>query len=350
MRAGVLYQDRKIEPRDVPEPEPGPGQVIVASGYAGICGTDLHIFRGEFRGRVALPAVQGHEFGGTIVELGQGVTGWKRGDRVAVDPIISCGACPACLAGQINCCRTLRLLGVDLAGGFGQLVAVPQDRLYLLPESVPMKHAPMVEVYALGHHILDRGHVQPGESVVILGAGKLGLAVLDVLCHGASPGLTVVADVQPFRLETARGLGADVAIDVTRQDAVERVMELSQGLGVDCVIECVGHHHPLPGQEPPLGQAVRMIRHGGRVVTAGLGDEPSPVHFKSLVLKEGQIIASRTTRGEFRRAIRLLGKGLLHPERLVTDEIPLAEVAAAFGKVERDDPSTIKIVLDVENG
>jgi L-gulonate 5-dehydrogenase len=349
MKAAVLYEDRKIEPREVADPRPNPGEVIVESGYAGICGTDVHIFRGEFRGRVKLPAIQGHEFGGTIVEVGKGVTGCKRGDRVAVDPIVSCHACPACLAGQLNACRTLKLLGVDLDGGFGQFVAVPQGHLYMLPDAVPLKHAPMVEVYSLGHHILDRGRVQAGEVVVILGAGKLGLSVLDVLCHGASPAVAIVADLQPFRLETARRLGADVAIDVTHEDPVQRVLELTDGLGADCVIECVGHHHQIAGQEPPLGQAVKMIRAGGRVVTAGMGDEPTAVHFKTLVLKEAEIIASRTTRGEFRRAIRLLSKGRLHPELLVTHEVPMKDVAEAFARVDRDEPSTIKVVLDVQN-
>jgi 2-desacetyl-2-hydroxyethyl bacteriochlorophyllide A dehydrogenase len=347
MKAAVLFEDRKIETRTVADPALAVGEVMVETGFAGICGTDLHIFRGEFRGRVKLPAIQGHEFGGTIVEVGKGVAGFARGERVAVDPILSCHACAACLAGRLNCCRTLKLLGVDLQGGFGQLVAVPAGHLYKLPDSVPLDQASMVEVYALGHHILDRGRVQPGESVAILGAGKLGLSVLDVLCHGASPALTVVADVHPFRLETARKLGADVAVDVRREDPVACVLELTGGAGVDCVIECVGHHHDVPGQEPPLGQAVRMIRHGGRVVTAGLGEPASAVHFKTLVLKEGEIIASRTTLGEFGRAVRLLGKGLLHPELLITHRIPLSDVGAAFDRLERDDPSTIKIVLEV---
>lgn len=347
MKAGVLYEDRRIEARTVADPSLGPGEVMVETGFAGICGTDLHIFRGEFRARVKLPAIQGHEFGGTVADVGKGVTGFARGDRVAVDPIVSCHACAACRAGRLNCCRTLKLLGVDLAGGFGQLVAAPAGHLYKLPDAVPLDHASMVEVYALGHHILDRGRVQPGESVVILGAGKLGLSVLDVLCHGTSPALTVAADVHPFRLETARKLGADVVVDARREDPVERVLELTGGLGADCVIECVGHHHEVPGQEAPLAQAVRMIRHGGRIVTAGLGEQPSTVHFKTLVLKEGEIIASRTTLGEFGRAIRLLGKGLLHPELLITHRVPLADVGAAFERLEADDPSTIKIVLEV---
>lgn len=347
MKAGVLYGDRKIEVRDVADPTPGPGEVIVESSFGGICGTDVHIYRGEFRSRVRFPAIQGHEFGGVVVELGPGVSGWARGDRVAVDPIIPCRACPACLRGQINCCRSLRLLGVDDDGGFGRLVAVPQGNLYRLPDEMPMEHVPMVETFALGHHVLDRGRVQPGETIAILGAGKLGLSVLDVLCHGASPASTLVSDLQPFRLEVARRLGADVTVDVTREDPVDRAMEATGGAGVDCVIECVGHYHAVERREPPLAQAVRMVRHGGRIVTAGLGEQLTPIHFKTLVLKEAQIVASRVTLGEFARAIRMLAKRLLHPELLVTDRMPLRDVARAFEKVDREDPTTIKVVLDI---
>jgi 2-desacetyl-2-hydroxyethyl bacteriochlorophyllide A dehydrogenase len=322
--------------------------VLVATSHAGICGTDLHIYRGEFHGRVEYPAILGHEFGGIIQEVGEDVEGLRVGDRVVVDPIISCHSCPACLLGRLNACRTLKLLGIDLDGGFGQFVAAPADRVCRLPDSIPMAYAPMVEMYALGHHILQRGQVQPGESVAILGAGKLGLSVLDVLCHSAGAVLTMVADLQPFRLETARKLGADHVINVRQEDPLERAMEITQGVGVDCVIEAVGHYHLVEGQEAPLAQAVKMTRTAGRIVTAGLGEQLSAVHFKTLVLKEAQIIASRVTLGEFPRAIRLMAKGLLHPELLVTDQMALRDVAIAFEKVDREAPSTIKVVLNVQ--
>jgi threonine dehydrogenase-like Zn-dependent dehydrogenase len=275
------------------------------------------------------------------------VVGFKSGDRVVVDPILSCHNCPACLSGHLNACRTLKLLGVDLGGGYGQYVAVPASRLYPLPESIPMAHAPMVEMYALGHHILERGQVQPGETVALLGAGKLGLSILDVLCHSASPGFTLVTDLQPFRLETARKLGADVALDLNAGDPVERILEMTGGTGVDCVIEAVGHYHLPEGQEAPLAQAVKMVRSGGRIVTTGLGEQLSAVHFKTLVLKEAQIIASRVTCGEFPRAIRMMERGLLHPDLLITAVKPLEQIAAAFAQVDREDPHTIKIVLEL---
>ncbi len=348
MKAGILYGPKDIRAGDRPEPQIHADEVLLESHAAGICGTDLHIYRGEFENRVHYPAVQGHEFGGVIAEVGGNVHGFKAGDRVVVDPIVSCHQCPACLTGHINACQTLKLLGVDLDGGYSQLVAVPADRILRLPESIPMTYAPMVEMYALGHHILQRGEVQPGETVVILGAGKLGLSVLDVLCHSVSPGITIVSDLQPFRLGTACKLGADHAINLRESDLVERVLEITNGIGADCVIECVGHYHLVDGQEPPLAQAVRMIRSGGRIVTAGLGEQTSAVHFKTLVLKEAKIIASRVTCGEFPRAIQMMSRGLLHPELLITDVRPLAAIGEAFQQVDRESPETIKIVLQIK--
>ncbi len=349
MKAGILYDDCDIRLGDAPEPKIKPNEVLVKSMYASICGTDLHVFRGEFKGRVAYPAIQGHEFGGIVEEIGSDVTNLRVGDRVAIDPIIPCHSCETCLTGHINACRTLKLLGIDLDGGFAQYVAAPAYQCYKLPDNVPMQHASMVELYGLGHHILGRGEVQPGETIAILGTGKLGLSVLDVLCHSASPGLTVVTDLLPVRLDTARKLGADVVINLHDEDPVERVMELTDGAGVDCVIEAVGHYHVPEGQEPPLQQAVRMIRNGGRVVTMGLGEQLTAVHFKTLVIKEAKIIASRVTRGEYPRALRMMAKGLLHPELLITATMPLRAVTDAFAIMDREDPDTIKIVLDVQD-
>ena len=355
MKAGILYNDRDIRVGEAPDPQVGPNEVLIETSHTGICGTDLHIYRGEFHTRVTYPAIIGHEFGGIVREVGRETEGFSVGDQVVVDPVISCHRCTACRTGHLNACQTLKLLGIDLDGGFGQYVSAPSSHVYTLPESIPIEHAPMVEMYGLGHHILQRGGVQPGESVAILGAGKLGLSVLDVLCHSANPALSIVTDLQPFRLGIARRLGCTYAIDIGYEDPVERVMEITQGVGVDCAIEAVGHYHLVEGQEAPLAQAVKMIRAGGRIITTGLGEQLSAVHFKTLVLKEAQIIASRVTLGEFPRAIRLLAKGLLHPELLITHQMALRDIAPAFDQVDaadksqrHEDSGTLKVVLNVQ--
>jgi len=348
MKAAILNNDFDIRAGEVPEPRLPDDHVILRSEYAGICGTDLHVYRGEFHKRVSYPAVLGHEFSGTIVEVGKKVRGFALDERVVVDPILSCYQCPACLTGHINACVSLKLLGIDLAGGFSQYVAVPADRLYRLPEEIASDQAPMIELYAVGHHILRRGRVQPGEQVAIIGAGRLGLSILDVLSHGTSPGRTIVVDVQNHRLQVARTLGADITINARDDDPVERVLERTGGLGVDCVIEAVGHFEEVEGREAPLAQAVRMVRNGGRIVTAGLGEQKSSIHFKTLVLKEADLIASRVTLGEFPWAIRLMSKGLLHPALLISRQIPAGEVTAAFHLVDEEKPDVLKVVLNTQ--
>lgn len=348
MKAAILRADFDIQAGEVPDPRPSDDHVLVRSEYAGICGTDLHVYRGEFRKRVSYPAVLGHEFGGTIVEVGKKVRGFAVGERVVIDPILSCHGCPACLTGHINACVSLKLLGIDMAGGFSQYVAVPADRLFRLPDEIPSDQAPMIELYAVGHHILRRGRVQPGEQVAIVGAGRLGLSILDVLCHGASPGRTFVIDTQTPRLQVALALGADIAINSREEDPVEAVLERTGGLGVDCVIEAVGHYEEIEGRDAPLAEAVRMVRNGGRIVTAGLGETKSEIHFKTLVLKEAEIIASRVTLGEFPWAIRLMSKGLLHPALLISRQVPAGEVTAAFRLVDEEKPDVLKVVLNTQ--
>lgn len=351
MKAAILYSDRDIRPGDTTDPGLKPDEILIGTRFAGICGTDVHIYRGEFHERVRFPAIQGHEFGGIVQEVGSQAMKSRDcpaiGDRVVVDPILSCHSCIACRTGHLNACRSLKLIGVDLPGGFGQYVAAPVSQVYRLPDEIPMTFAPMVEMYGLGHHILQRGQVQPGESVAILGAGRLGLSILDVLCHHAGAALTIVTDVQPFRLEVARQIGADYAIDISQGDPVAQVMDITGGEGVDCVIEAVGHYHLMEGQESPMAQAVQMIRPAGRIVTAGLGEQLSALHFKTLVLKEAQIIASRVTLGEFPRALRLMAKNLLHPQLLVTHQVSLNEVTTAFEMVDREHPDVIKVVLEI---
>jgi 2-desacetyl-2-hydroxyethyl bacteriochlorophyllide A dehydrogenase len=349
MRAAVLYNDREIRLGQVADPQVGAEDVLIATSYAGICGTDLHIFRGEFHARVKYPAVLGHEFGGVVLEVGQNVKNFRRGDRVAVDPILSCHQCPACLSGHLNACRTLKLLGVEYNGGFGQYVVAPASHVFGLPDNFPMQYVSMVEMYGLACHVLGRGLVQPGETVAILGAGKLGLSVIDALCHKGDANPVIAVDLQPFRLDVARQVGAAHTIDLKTEDPVERVLDLTGGVGVDCVIECVGHYHEQAGRESPMAQAVKMIRPAGRIVTCGLGEQLSAIHFKTLVLKEAQIIASRVTLGEFPRAISLIARNAVHPELLVTHQMPLADVTAAFERVDQEAADTIKVVLDIQS-
>lgn len=333
MKAGILFGARDIRVGTVPDAKIRPDEVLVKSAFAGLCGTDLHIYRGEFTARVAYPAVQGHEFGGVVEEVGRDVRGIRRGDRVAVDPIVSCHACVACLAGRINACRTLKLLGVDLGGGFAEYVAAPASHCFVLPDAVSLAHVPMVEVYALGHHILSRGLVQPGETVVILGSGKLGMAVLDVLCHGTSPATTIIADLQPFRLEIARQLGAEHALDIRQVDPVERVLELTHGDGADCVIECVGRTEAWQTAVDLACKGGQILFYGGCPAGSKVQLDTRRIHYDELTI----LGTFHFTRAEVRTAFDLLVAGEVQVDPLISGKYPLSQLSTAFDRLMGGD-------------
>ena len=347
MRAAVLVADRRIEIEDLPDPVPGPGEVLIVPAYASICGTDEHVFAGEFAGRVHHPLIQGHEFCGTVAALGAGVHDLAVGDRVAVDPIVPCGRCPACLIGRMNGCQSLKLLGVDLPGGFATRVVAAAHSCFRVPPALAMRDAVLTEVYSIGCHATRRAQVDPGDVVVVLGAGKLGQAVLENIRHTAAR-LVIVTDLVPERLANATALGADVVIDVSREDAVRRVLDLTGGAGADRVLECVGHARLVgPNPAEPMTQAAEMVRAAGRVVVLGQGPVPAPILFKPFVWKEAEIIASRVTLGEFPRALAMLADGWFHPERLITHRLPLERAAEGYRLLADPSQRALKLILEI---
>ena len=346
MLAAVLSDDRCIGLQEVPVPRPGPGEVLVAPRYASICGTDQHVFLGEFQGRVRYPAILGHEFSGVVEEAGPGVSEPAPGDRVAVDPIVPCLRCVACINGRLSACRRLKLLGIDLPGGFAQRVAVPAHACFQLPKEVSLRDAALTELFSLGIHACRRAQIEPGDVVVILGAGKLGLAILAIARRSGAEAI-VVTDRVPQRLALAKELGADVVLDVARVDPVAEVMKLTGGEGADRVIEAVGHAVPGITGKQPMTEAAAMVRSAGRVVVLGQGPEEEPVFWKPFVWKEAEIVASRVTLGEFPRTIRMLARGLLPVDRIVTHELLLERVVEAFALMLDPGAEAIKVLLEI---
>ncbi len=346
MLAAVLYDDCKIEVREVPDPEPGPGQVLLAPQYASICGTDQHVFPGEFKGRVTYPAILGHEFSAVVEVVGEGVTGFAAGDRVTVDPIVPCMRCVACINGRLSACRRLRLLGIDLPGGFAQRVVAPAHSCFRVPEEVTLHDAALTEPFSLGIHACRRARIEPGDVVVILGAGKLGLSILSIVQLTAADTI-IVTDRRARRLEVAERLGADVVLDITRVDPVAEVVKMTGGEGADRVSEAVGHATPGITGKQPMTEAAEMVRSAGRVVVLGQGPDEEPIFWKPFVWKEAEIVASRVTLGEFPRTLRMLERGRLHPELIVTHELPLARIAEAFELMLSPEAGAIKVLLSI---
>src|SRR5512133_683995 len=263
MQAAVLSAYRKVEWKTVDVPVISGNEVLIKVGYACICGSDQHVFLGEFHPRTKVPLIQGHEFAGTIVQTGPEVKNFREGDRVAVDPIIWCGKCPACKRHHYPACSTLRLVGIDLDGGFSEFMKVPENMLYRVTDKISDSHAALVEVLSIGFHACNRAKVAEGDTIAIWGAGKVGQSILQAV-KTKTKNKIILVDILDERLALAKKAFADVFIvNASKINAIEQIMAITHSEGVDIAFEAVGHTRELPGVVNPVRGCVQAIRGAG---------------------------------------------------------------------------------------
>ncbi len=252
---------------ELPDPEPGEGEVVVQLKACGICGTDVHIVREGTLPTAFTPIALGHEPAGVISELGSGVTDWTVGDRVAVYPHIFCGVCPACLAGREGLCSNSRIFGLHIHGAMAEKMALPTRCLIPLPDSISFEiGAILTDAVSTPYHaVVRRAQLQKGESVAIFGCGGLGSQAIK-FCRMLEAGTIIAVDTNEVALERAKTLGATHTILVSDQPANKQIRSLTEGVGVDVAFEFVG----LP---QTVDTAVRSLRRGGRAVIVGIGLE-----------------------------------------------------------------------------
>jgi len=346
MNAAVLTEYKKVEWKSVDIPEISGNEVLIKVSYACICGSDQHVFLGELHPRTRLPLIQGHEFAGTIVGTGPDVKNFKSGDRVAVDPIIWCGHCQACKRHHYPACSTLKLVGIDLDGGFSEFMKVPELMLYKVGDKIPEQHAALVEVLSIGFHACKRAGVRAGDTVVIWGAGKVGQSILQAL-KTKTRNTVILVDILDERLAMAKKAYDDVQIiNATRTNAIEKISEITGNEGVDIAFEAVGHTKDLQGVVNPVRGCIQAIRGAGKVCVLGLSTEPSPIVMRELIWKEGTLITSRVSHGEFAETIENMNLGTLKPSSLVTDIMPPSRTQQAFEMLEDEPQKHLKILLD----
>ena len=345
MNAAVLTEYKKVEWKTVDIPVISGNEVLIKVGYACICGSDQHVFLGEFHPRTKVPLIQGHEFAGTIVKTGPGVLSFREGDRVAVDPIIWCGHCPACKRHHYPACSTLKLVGIDLDGGFGEYMKVPETMLYKVTDKISDKHAALVEVLSIGFHACNRAGVSAGDRIVIWGAGKVGQSIMQAV-RTKTQNTLIMVDLLDERLQIAKEAYDDIhIINASKTDAVEKIKELTEGEGVDIAFEAVGSAREIKGVVNPVRGCIQAIRGAGKVCVLGLASEPSPILMKELIWKEGIIITSRVSHGEFAETIENMNSGRLKPDAIVTDIINPSKTQEAFEMLEKEPGKHLKIML-----
>jgi threonine dehydrogenase-like Zn-dependent dehydrogenase len=274
MNAAVLEKYGHYEWKSVAMPEIGENEVLIKVSCAGICGSDQHIFKGEFHPRTKTPFIPGHEFAGRIVKKGSGVKNFNIGEQVAVDPIIWCGECPACLRKHYPACTSLKLLGVDMNGGFGEYINVPGNMLYLVSSKIPAKHAAMVEVLSIGFHACNRAGVKQNDTVVIWGAVKVGHSILQAV-RTITNNTVILVDVIDKRLALAKKYYNNICvINALIDNPAEKIKEITGNKGVDIAFEYVGHNQEIPDCVNPVRGCIQSIRGGGAVCVLGLCNEP----------------------------------------------------------------------------
>jgi D-arabinose 1-dehydrogenase-like Zn-dependent alcohol dehydrogenase len=332
---------RPLVPVELKTPEPGPGEVLVKVLACGVCRTDLKIVDGHmpFSRAQRLPHVPGHEIGGEVIATGPGVA-VSVGQRIVVYNYWGCGRCPYCIAGEENLCDALRgWVGFTTPGGFQEYLVAPADHVLPVPPQVSaVESATMSCALGTGYHaVVARGGVRPGEMVVVLGAGGVGLHALQFArVAGAT---TVAIDIEETKLVAARQLGADEAIVASQ--AVSQVGELTGGDGADVVVDCVGT------TEATI-QAAALTRKGGRIVQVGYTTDRGQYPIlptDKVALHELSVIGSRyITRPELARAIDLVARGMVRP--VVSEVLELSQVNEALHRVRRDQ-AVGRIVLQI---
>ncbi|TMQ26924.1 MAG: zinc-binding dehydrogenase [Candidatus Rokuibacteriota bacterium] len=332
MKAAVLHGPRDLRVETAPAPEPAAGEVAVRVGMAGLCGTDYRIWTGDRP--VHYPLVLGHEFVGTVTSVGDGVSRVRVGDRVAVEPNYSCGACPLCREGNRNLCLSRIAVGIDVDGCFAEVVRVPQRCCWPAPAGVADEELMVTEPLAVVVRAVARSAVAHDESAAVVGGGTLGLLALQVLRGRGARVLVVSRSSRRFALARELGAEATQAVDDGPLEATARAFSGREG--VDVVVETAG-------TAEAVAHALALVRPGGRVVLTGLPHEPTPVAFFSVVRREVTIAGSMIYQDEFPEAMRLVAAGTVRTGPLITHRFALDAIGEAFAAHRA--PESIKVAL-----
>jgi L-iditol 2-dehydrogenase len=336
MKAAVWHGGRDIRIENLPKPTANYNEVVIRVKAVGICGSELHAYEGISKRRTP-PLVMGHELAGVVEEIGEGVTRIGHGDRVTMEPAVPCGLCEQCLTGRMNLCKSRRHIGLDFQGAFAEYVKAPSQVLHKIPPSVSFEEATLAEPLSAGLHAMSIARIGDGDSVLIIGAGVIGMSCLIAARERAKT--AIMSDIVDFRLEVARSLGADILIDSSKVDPVGEVERITNGRGVDIAIEAVG-------LEKTVGQAVSAVREGGRVTVVGMLDETIRVNIMKVVTREIQLSGSYgRTNEDFKNSLILLERRAPTIRRLITHKLDLDKASEAFEILSKMKHSSMKVVL-----
>ena len=341
MKALVLQGYNDFVYKDVDDPTIKAHEVLVGVEACGICGSDVHGMDGS-TGRRKPPVIMGHEAAGIIVDVGNRVSEWKKGDRVTFDSTIYCGTCWYCKKGKINLCDNRQVLGVSCDdykrdGAFAEFVAVPQHILYSIPESVSFVDASMIETISIALHSINRVAVSINDTAVVIGAGMIGLLIIQLLKINGCKSVIAV-DINPLNTEKSLSLGADHAFISGKDNVLEEIKKISAGRGADVAFEAVGLTESVQ-------LAINSVRKDGLVSVVGNISPSVEIPLQNLVTRELSFFGSCASQGEYETAIDLLASKRIDTNPLISATAPLSEGGSWFKRLYLKEDNLLKVVL-----
>lgn len=336
MKAIVCTNPGHFEMQDRPDPIRNENQALLKVNKVGICGTDLHAYAGN-QPYFTYPRILGHELATEILDVGHNSVGLKEGDKAVVIPYIHCGNCVACLNGKTNCCTQLKVLGVHTDGGMQNTIVVQQDLIIACPELTEAQMA-IVEPLSIGYHALQRAPIVPGETVLVIGCGPIGLGLLK-LAQGKGA-KTMALDLNPKRLQFAQEvLGVEHVID-GRQDPLKQLQDLTDNRMVNTVFDATGN-------KGALEQGHRYMSHGGSYILVGLSKGELTFNHPEIHAKETSILCSRNaTKKDFQEVISLLEQDHFPTDAYITHTVDYTEMISQFTQWTNPQSNTIKAVVN----
>jgi L-iditol 2-dehydrogenase len=342
MKALIYKGPYSFEYSDFPDPAVGDDEVLIRVKACGICGSDVHGCTGK-TGRRLPPLIMGHEAAGIVEKAGKHVRGFEQGERVCFDSTVYCNTCEACRRGLFNRCAERQVLGVSVPafkrhGAFAEYVAVPSWIVSKIPDQLSFVRASLLEPASIGTHAANRAPISNDDTVLVIGAGTIGLFILQA-CKLRGAARVIVADINEFRLGAAKELGADILINPQKSDLREVVLKETQNQGVDVALEAVGFARTF-------ADAVSVTKTGGTVVAVGNLEPKAEFDLQQLVAREHTFTGSYASSGEFRDCIELVASGQINVEPLISDVLPLKEGPRAFERLLKAEENLLKIVLE----
>lgn len=335
MKSIVITQPGLLEIQQREIPQPGDGEVIIKTIYAGVCGSDVHIYHGH-NPFARYPRVIGHEFFGVIDQVGPNVMQSRIGQRVVIDPVVSCGHCYPCSVGRPNVCLNLQVIGVHLDGGFSEFVCVPASNAYVVPDVIPAHHAALVEPYSIAANITAQLNPTPHDIALVYGAGPMGLAVIQVLKAVFGVAHLVVTDRVATRLDRAIECGADRVVNNKNNNLQDYFDEY--GLAPTLIVDAACH-------PAILQQSIELASPAGRIGIMGFSDAACMISQKDITSKELSVFSSRLNSARFPQVINWMSDGKLNPDCLITHRLDYDQVGVALHLFENEPSECCKILL-----